>query len=65
MIRLPRKHIADSVTDRIMQMIDRTSAANNVALQGQKLAEALAQPAGDIAPVEGIEDALVGKALDL
>ena len=64
MIRFPRKHIADSVADRIMA-VEKKMAANNVAAQGQQLEEALALPVGDIAPMEGIEDAITLKALDI
>lgn len=64
MIRFPRKHIADNVADRIMA-IEQKISANSVKAQGQRLDEALQQPVGDVAPMEGIEDALTLKALDL
>ena len=64
MIRFPRKHIADDVADRIMA-VQKRMAANQVSAQGQQLEQALAQPVGDIAPMEGIEDAVTMKALDL
>jgi hypothetical protein len=64
MIRVPRKHIADDVAARIMAVEKRINA-NSVAAQGQNLDNALQQPVGDVAPIEGIEDALTARALDL
>jgi len=64
MIRFPRKHIADSVAERIMA-VEKKLSANNVQAQGQRLEEALALPVGDVAPMEGIEDAITMKALNL
>ncbi len=64
MIRLPKKHIADSVAERIMA-IEQKMNANNVMAQGQRLEDALQQPVGDVAPIEGIEDAIALKALDI
>lgn len=64
MIRFPRQHIADSVSERIMQVATRLNP-NSVAGQGQRLEQALQQPVGDVAPIEGIEDAVVLKALDV
>ncbi len=63
MIRFPRKHIADSVSERIMA-VEKKLAANNVQAQGQRLEDALSQPVGDVAPMEGIEDAITLKALE-
>lgn len=62
MINFPRKHIADSVTERIMAMQEKM---NSVEAQGARLDQALQQPIGDVAPLEGIEDALAFKALDV
>ena len=64
MIRFPQKHIADQVADRIMK-IDAHTQNNSVAAQGVRLEQAMAQPVGDVAAVDGIEDAVVGKALRL
>ena len=64
MIRIPRKHIADSVSERIMA-VEKKLAANQVQAQGIQLEEALAAPVGDVAPIEGIEDAISLRALDL
>ncbi len=64
MIRLPRKHIADSVTERIMAVEKRLSA-NHVSSQGLRLDKALMQPIGDIAAIEGIEEMIPARALDL
>jgi len=64
MIRFPGRHIADNVTERIMQVEKRLNA-NSVQAQGVRLETALAAPVGDVAPIEGVEDALVGRALDL
>ena len=62
MIRFPRKHIADSVAERIIQAAQKM---DSVEMQGARLDQALAQPPGQMAPVEGIEDAIVAKALDI
>jgi len=64
MIRFPRKHVADSVAERIMA-VEKRLTANDVATQGMNLEKALAQPVGDVAPLEGIEDAIAAKSLDL
>jgi len=63
MIRLPRKHIADSVAERVAAI--KQQQANSVAGQGLRLDQALQQPVGDVAPIEGIEDAITLKALDI
>lgn len=63
-IRFPRKHLADSVAERIMAVQQRM-AANSVQSQGLQLEQALQQPVGDVAPIEGIEDMLTMKALDI
>ena len=62
MIRLPRKHIADSVMERIARAQQQM---NSVQSQGAKLEQALQQPVGDVAPIEGIEDAVTLKALNI
>ena len=62
MINFPRKHIADSVAERIMAVQQKM---NSVQAQGQRLDAALQQPVGDVAPMEGIEDAITLKALDI
>lgn len=64
MINFPRKHIADSVAERIMAFAQQMEA-NSVKAQGARLDAALQAPVGDVAPVEGIEDAITAKALDL
>ncbi len=64
MIRFPQKHIADSVAERIAT-VQQKMDANNVQAQGQRLEEALTAPVGDVAPIEGIEDAVALRALDL
>ena len=64
MIRFPRKHIADDVADRIMA-VQKRMTANQVSSQGEQLDQALQQPVGDVAPIEGIEDAVALRALDL
>ena len=64
MIHFPNKHLADVVSERIMQVTQKMQA-NSVASQGQRLEQALQQPVGDVAPMEGIEDAITLKALDL
>ena len=66
MIRFPQRPMADSVTERIMRfMHEQQAQANSVASQGARLDAALQQPIGDVAPVEGIEDALVLNSLDI
>ena len=64
MIRFPRKHVADSVAERIINAEKRLNA-NSVAAQGAKLEKALAQPAGEMAAPDGVEDAIAGRALGL
>lgn len=62
MIRLPKKHIADSVLERILLAERRL---NPVQQQGQALEAALAQPPGEMESLEGMDDAIVGRALGL
>ena len=62
MIRFPQKHIADSVLERIMLAQQQM---NSVQGQGARLDQALQQPVGDVAPMEGIEDAITMKALNI
>ena len=62
MINFPKKHIADSVLERIMRAQQQM---NSVQSQGQRLDQALQQPVGEVAPMEGIENAITMKALDI
>ena len=62
MIRFPRKHIADQVAERIAAIEKKM---NSVQAQGARLDQALQQPVGDVAPIEGIEDVIALKALDI
>lgn len=65
MIRMPRQHIADSVSQRIMA-VEKKFAANQVMEQGQRLEDALTTaPAADMAPIDGIEELIPARALDL
>ncbi len=64
MIHFPQGHMADRVADRILA-IEKKIAGNSVQAQGQQLETALQQPIGDVAPIEGIEDSIALKALDL
>jgi hypothetical protein len=64
MIRFPGKHIADDVAERILAVEKRLNA-NSVSAQGQRLEQALSAPIGDVAPIEGIEDLVTLKALDV
>ena len=64
MMRIPRKHIADDVAERIMA-VEKRMNANSVSAQGQRLEQALQQPVGDVAPIDGIEDLVTLKALDV
>lgn len=67
MIRFPRQHIADSVAGRILdaerRFMEMDQEMTRVAAQGAALDDALAQPPGDMAAPEGIEDALVARSL--
>lgn len=66
MIRFPQKHIADSVVERILRFAkEQRALSDSVAAQGARLDAQLAQPVGDVAAVNGIEDALVAKAIDV
>lgn len=62
MIRFPQQHIADSVAARIMEVAKKM---NPVEAQGARIDAALQQPIGDVEAPANIEDALVGRALDL
>ena len=64
MIKFPRHHIADSVAARIMAVARQTDP-NSVQAQGARIDAALQQPVGDVAPMEGIEDAITLKALNV
>ena len=64
MINFPKHHIADEVVARIM-LASQKMKVNSVAAQGQRLDMALQQPIGDVAPIEGIDDAIALKALDI
>jgi len=64
MMRFPKRHIADDVAERIMAVEKRLNA-NSVQAQGERLEQALQQPVGDVAPIEGIEDLVTLKALDV
>ena len=64
MIRIPQKHIADSVADRILA-VEKKLASNQVFAQGQQLEQALAAPVGDVAPIDGIEELIPARALGL
>ena len=74
-IRFPRMHIAESVVNRILNVANDVQvpqnappsipASPNLIQQGAQLDQALMAPVGDVAPVDNVEDALVGKALDL
>ena len=64
MIRFPKKHIADSVAERIAR-VQQQMDPNSVQGQGMRLDQALQQPVADVAPIEGIEDAIAFKALDI
>ena len=62
MIRFPQKHIAENVLERIIRAERQMNSVQN---QGMKLDQALAQPVGDVAPIEGVEDMVTMKALQL
>ena len=62
MIRFPQKHIAENVLERIIRAERQMNSVQN---QGMKLDQALAQPVGDVAPIEGMEDMVTMKALQL
>lgn len=71
MIRLPRKHIADSVMERILAYEKRQAGmqagmqSGSVQQQGAQLDAALQAPIQDVAPIEGIDEAIAAKALNL
>ena len=76
MIRFPRMHIAQSVVNRILNTVDDVQVtenappnipqmANSVAQQGAAIDQATHAPVGDVAPIEGIDDAIALKALDI
>lgn len=65
MIRFPQQHIADSVAQRILQVAAQLKPRDKVEAQGAQLDQALQQPVGDVAPLEGIEEALIARTLDL
>jgi len=66
MINFPKHHLADEVIARIVMNAKRAQAeSNSVKAQGMQLDQALQQPIGDVAPMEGIEDAITLKALNL
>jgi hypothetical protein len=68
-------HIAESVVNRILNAADDVQSVQNappslpnspnIQQQGAALDAAVAQPVGDVAPIEGIEDAIPLRALDL
>ncbi len=62
MIRLPQKHIADSVLERILAAEQRM---NPVQKQGQQLEAALLQQPGEMEALPGMEDAIVSRSLGL
>lgn len=63
-IRFPRKHVADSVAERIIAA-ERRINANPIQQQSQALDQALAQPVGEMAAIDGIEDIITMKALNI
>ena len=69
MIRFPQKHIADNVAERILnvqqQMQLQQKQALGVEAQGQRLDQALQQPIGDVAPIEGMDEAFAMKAMNI
>ena len=63
-MRFPQGQMSDRVIERIMQ-IAQTLDMNKVQRQGMQLDAALNQPVGDVAPMPGVEDAVVARSLDL
>lgn len=62
MIRFPQQHIADSVAERILKF-EQAQRASSVEAQGMRIDAALAQPVGDVAPTEGLEESIVFNAV--
>lgn len=66
MIRFQQRPMVDRVSERLASIIDKQRAqANSVAGQSAKLDAALQQPIADVAGVDGMEDAVVMKALGI
>lgn len=74
MIRFPRMHVAQSAVNRILNTRDNVQppmgkpsvpAMPDVAGQGMKIDQALQAPVGDVAPIEGMDEALALRALDV
>lgn len=73
-MRFPKMHIAQSVTNRIMNLansvaprieVDRAApAVPDPSQMGVAIDQALAQPPGQMAAPEGAEAAVIGAALD-
>jgi len=64
-MRLPKKHLADSVAERILTIALQMQPKNKIQMQGEQLDSALVRPIGNMEPLEGIEDAIASKALRL
>lgn len=62
MINFPKKHVADSVVERILAA---ERQLNDVQAQGSRLDRALMTPPGETAALEGLDDAIVSRALGL
>jgi hypothetical protein len=75
LIRFPKMHIAESVVNRILNVADGLPSgasaptpppySPNPALEGARLNEALAQPVGEMPPIQQAPEVATGKpALD-
>ena len=73
-IRFPRMHVAQSAVNRIVNVakavtpqVEQPSVPDlpDVEAQGEAIDGAVQQPVGAVAPIDGIEDGLVARALEL
>ena len=64
-INFPHGHMADRVMERILRFARSQQPRDKVAMQSAQLDAALTQPVGDVAPVEGMNEAIVLKSLNL
>lgn len=63
-IRIPQRSVTDSVLDKIESVLGQMQQAA-VSEHSAALDAALTAPVGDVAPLEGAEEAVAARALDL
>ena len=64
-INFPQGHMADRVLARLIKFARTQQPRDKVAAQGAQIDAALQQPVGDVAPMEGLDEAMVLKSLSL